>query len=115
ASKAEPKPAPLEPLAFRWTALDSDDSTVASFIKLNEARDWTQFTDALRTFLSPSQNFVYGDIDGHIGYYAPGRIPMRASGDGSLPAEGWSGNAEWTGWISFDQLPHPYRPPWQLI
>jgi penicillin G amidase len=115
ASKAEPKPAPLEPLAFRWTALDSDDSTVASFIKLNEARDWTQFTDALRTFLSPSQNFVYGDIDGHIGYYAPGRIPMRASGDGSLPAEGWSGNAEWTGWIPFDELPHLYDPPEHFI
>ena len=27
----------------------------------------------------PSQNFVYADVDGHIGYYAPGRIPVRAS------------------------------------
>jgi penicillin amidase len=115
ASKTEPKPATLEPLAFRWTALDSDDTTVASFLKLNEARDWTQFTDALRTFVSPSQNFVYGDVDGHIGYYAPGRIPMRASGDGSLPAEGWSGNAEWTGWVPFDALPHLYDPPEHFI
>jgi penicillin amidase len=114
-SKAEPKAALLEPLAFRWTALDADDSTMLSFLKLNEARDWKQFTDALRDFVSPSQNFVYGDIEGHIGYYAPGRIPMRASGDGSLPAEGWTGGAEWTGWIPFDELPHAYDPPEHFI
>jgi penicillin amidase len=115
ASNTGPKPAPIEPLAFRWTALDADDSTVASFLKLNAARDWSEFTAALRDFVSPAQNFVYGDVNGHIGYYAPGRIPMRASGDGSLPAEGWSGNAEWTGWVPFDELPHLYDPPEHLI
>ena len=53
---------------------------------------------------SPSQNFVYADVDGHIGYYAPGRIPIRASGDGSRPADGWTGAGEWTGWVPFDAL-----------
>jgi penicillin amidase len=115
AESTAPKPAPLEPLAFRWTALDADDLSVAAFLKLNEARDWTQFTGALRDFVSPSQNFVYGDVEGHIGYYAPGRIPMRASGDGSRPADGWTGDAEWTGWIRFEELPHLYDPPEHFI
>jgi penicillin amidase len=106
-----PKPAPVEPLAFRWTALDDDDSTLVSFLKLNEARNWTEFTDALRAFVVPSQNFVYADVDGHIGYYAPGHIPVRASGDGSRPAEGWTGAAEWTGWVPFEELPHLFDPP----
>ena len=44
-----------------------------------------------RDFVVPSQNFVYGDVDGHIGYYAAGRIPVRARGDGSLPVDGSSG------------------------
>jgi penicillin amidase len=110
-----PKPSPLEPLAFRWTALDKDDSTIVSFLQLNEARNWEQFTDALRSFVVPSQNFVYADVDGHIGYYAPGRIPIRASGDGSRPVEGWSGDAEWTGWVPFDELPHLYDPPRHVI
>ena len=113
--KTGPKPPPLEPLAFRWTALDADDSTVPSFLKLNEARNWGQFTEALRDFVTPSQNFVYADVDGHIGYYAPGRIPVRASGDGSLPADGWTGAAEWTGWIPFEELPHIYDPPEHFI
>ena len=63
--ETEPKPAPLEPLAFRWTALDPGDLTVPSFLKLNEARDWKQFTEALRDFVSPSQNFVYATSTAH--------------------------------------------------
>jgi penicillin amidase len=110
-----PKPPPLEPLAFRWTALDREDSTVTAFLRLNEAHNWTEFTAALREFVSPSQNFVYADVDGHIGYYAPGNIPVRASGDGSSPADGWSGAAEWTGWVPFDELPHLYDPPSHAI
>ena len=115
ALKSGLKPALLEPLAFRWVALDPDDSTVPSFLRLNEARNWSQFTDALSGFVSPSQNFVYGDVAGHIGYYAPGRIPIRASGDGSMPADGSTGTAEWTGWIPFDALPHTYDPPEHFI
>ncbi|MBI3493458.1 MAG: penicillin acylase family protein [Acidobacteria bacterium] len=114
-SKTIPKLAPVEPLAFRWTALDSDDGTLASFLKVNEARTWADFTDALKGYVVPSQNFVYADVDGHIGYYAPGRIPMRASGDGSRPADGWTGDAEWTGWVPFDDLPHAFDPPAHFI
>ena len=115
ASTAAVKPPPLEPLAFRWTALDDDDRTLVAFLKLNEARNWTDFTAALRDFVVPSQNFVYADVDGHIGYYAPGRIPIRARGDGSMPADGWTGEMEWTGWIPFDELPHAFDPPEHFI
>ncbi len=106
---------PLEPLAFRWTALDPDDSTIVATMRMSESRDWHDFTSALREFVVPSQNFVYADVGGHIGYYAPGRIPIRAAGDGTLPAEGWTGAAEWTGWVPFEQLPHAYDPPDHLI
>ena len=115
ASTTTPKPQPLEPLAFRWTALDPDDGTLSAFLKMNEARNWTEFTQALEGYTAPSQNFVYADVDGHIGYYAPGHIPLRASGDGSRPAEGWTGDAEWTGWVPFDELPHLFDPPEHLI
>ena len=115
AALPSPKPAPLEPLAFRWTALDPDDTTLPSFLQLMEARNWSDFTAALRAFVVPSQNFVYADVDGHIGYYAPGRIPMRAHGDGSMPADGWTGETEWTGWVPFDELPHTFDPPEHFI
>jgi penicillin amidase len=114
-SGRRPRREPLEPLALRWTALDEEDTTVVAFLRLNEARNWSEFTRALEWFVVPAQNFVYADVDGHIGYYAPGRIPIRAAGDGSLPAEGWSGEMEWTGWVPFDELPHLYDPPGHLI
>ena len=69
----------------------------------------------MKVFVVPSQNFVYADVDGHIGYYAPGRIPQRARGDGSLPSDGSSGDFEWTGFIPFDQLPHAFDPSEHFI
>ena len=110
-----PPPAAVEPLAFRWTALDDRDDTLMAFLKLNDARNWQQFTDALRDFVVPSQNFVYADVDGHIGYYAPGHVPVRSGGDGLMPAEGWTGDMEWSGWIPFDELPHVLDPPAHFI
>jgi penicillin G amidase len=108
-------PPVLPPLAFRWTALDDEDQTVVAFLKLNEARNWDEFTAAMRPFVTPSQNFVYADVDGHIGYFLPGRIPVRAAGDGSAPAQGWTGQQEWTGWIPFDDLPRVLDPPTHFI
>jgi penicillin amidase len=110
-----PEGPPLPPLALRWTALDPDDTTIVCFLQLNQARNWEEFTDALRQFVVPSQNFVYADVQGHIGYYAPGRVPVRAAGDGTLPVDGAAGDAEWTGWIPFDELPHTFDPPEHMI
>jgi penicillin amidase len=114
-SKKTPKPDTLEPLAFRWTALDPEDPTVSAVLRVNQARNWSEFTGALRDFIVPSQNFVYADVDGHIGYYAPGHFPIRAVGDGTTISNGWTGEAEWTGWIPFDELPHTYDPPEHFI
>ena len=100
------------PLALRWAALEPGDTTMDAFMGLNYAANWEQFVDALRLYISPSQNVVYADVDGNIGYYAPGRIPIRAEGhDGMLPVSGWDSSAEWTGYIPFDRLPHTYNPP----
>ncbi len=100
------------PVALRWVALEPGDTTMDAFLGLNYAANWEQFVDALRLYISPSQNVVYADVDGNIGYYAPGRIPIRAEGhDGMLPVSGWDSSAEWTGYIPFDRLPHTYNPP----
>jgi penicillin amidase len=105
----------LEPLAFRWTALDDEDLTVSAYMRLNDAHDWNDITSALKDYGTPSQNFVFATTDGHIAYYAPGHIPVRASGDGSKPADGWTGEFEWTGYVPFEQLPHAYDPPSHFI
>ena len=64
-----------------------------------------------RIWAAPQQNIVYADIDGNIGFIAPARVPIRAKGDGWLPAPGWSGEYDWTAYIPFDALPSAYNPP----
>jgi penicillin amidase len=106
---------PLPPLALRWNALDATDTTIEAFLNINEAQNWDEFKEALRGYITPSQNFTYADVQGNIGYQVPGNVPQRAGGNGTLPAEGWSGANEWTGWIPFDQLPTSYNPPEHFI
>ena len=99
------------PVALRWVALEPGDTTMDAFMDINYAADWEGFVDALRRYVSPSQNFVYADLDGNIGYYAPGRIPLRAAGhDGMLPVPGWDDSAEWQGYIPFAELPQAFNP-----
>ncbi|WP_420595258.1 penicillin acylase family protein [Deinococcus sp.] len=101
-------------VALKWTALAPGDTTLDAFMGLNYARNWTDFTSALKFYVAPSQNFVYADTAGNTGYYVPGKVPIRQRGDGSLPVAG-DGQHEWTGFIPFDELPHVFNPADGLI
>jgi penicillin amidase len=97
-------------LALRWTALDPDDRSMQALLALNLAKDAAGLRGALRDFVTPAQNLVYADDQGHIGYIGVGRIPIRkpgpeGEGDGTLPVPGWDGQHEWQGFIPFDELP----------
>ncbi|HMV48837.1 MAG TPA: penicillin acylase family protein [Blastocatellia bacterium] len=104
-----------EKYALRWTALDTSREMVTTFFKLSRAREWKDFTAAISTFAGATQNFIFADVDGHIGYYGAGYIPIRKSGDGSLPYDGATDDGEWTGYIPFDKLPHVFDPPSGMI
>jgi penicillin amidase len=96
-------------VALQWTALQPGNTMDAVF-ELNRASDFQSFRKAAQKFEVPSQNLIYADTEGHIGYQAPGRIPVRAEGDGSMPAPGWDPAYKWTNYIPFDELPYEYDP-----
>ena len=98
------------PLALRWTTLEPGD-TFQGIYAMNLAGDCRSFREALRHFDDPSQNVVYADTQGNIAYSLNGRIPIRAKGDGSVPAPGWTGEYEWTGYVPFEAMPHLFNPP----
>src|SRR5688572_4971255 len=101
--------------ALRWTALDPTKNRPDLSYGLNRARNWKEFTQALQTFTAPTQNIVYADVDGHIGYHAAGVVPIRKSGDGSVPYDGSTDAGEWTSYIPVAKLPHLYDPPSGII
>jgi penicillin G amidase len=69
----------------------------------------------LSKYSGPTQNFVYANVDGHIGYYGAGKIPIRKTGDGSVPYDGATDAGEWTSFIPFAKLPHSFDPPSGII
>ncbi len=105
-------PGETRKLALRWTLYDG---THAPFFDVDSAQNWEQFRRAFSALDAPGQNVVFADVDGNIGYQATGKIPIRASGDGSLPENGSDNSHEWTGYIPFDKLPSVYNPPSGII
>ncbi|HME01173.1 MAG TPA: penicillin acylase family protein [Terriglobia bacterium] len=101
-------------LALQWTALQPHALTFP-FLDMARARNWKEFTDAIRHFTGPEQNMVYADVDDNIGYYAPAWVPIRKQGDGSLPQSGATDDFDWTGYIPFEDLPHAFNPPSGII
>jgi penicillin amidase len=99
-----------EGLALRWTSLEPDRMIEAVFA-MNQARDCVEFREALRHWTAPVQNVAYADTKGNIAYSYPGKVPIRAKGDGCVPVPGWIGEYEWLGYIPFEELPHLYNPP----
>ena len=99
-------------LALRWTLYDGIRSP---FFAVDSAQNWAEFQQAFSQFDAPGQNVVYADADGNIGFHATGKIPIRASGDGSLPENGSDDAHEWTGYIPFDKLPSVYNPASGII
>ncbi|CAM5233848.1 penicillin amidase [Streptomyces badius] len=109
-SNAAPDRADGYAVALKWTALQPGKSMDAVFA-INRAKDFTTFRAAAENFEVPSQNLIYADTEGNIGYQAPGKIPVRSAGfDGTVPAPGWDPKYAWKGYIPFDELPYEYNP-----
>ena len=99
------------PVALRWPAL-AGTRLLDALAAVNLATDWPSFHRALADWDTPSVNFVYADVDGHIGYQSTGRIPVRAAGhQGLVPVPGWDGRSEWQGFIPYEEMPKLLDPP----
>ena len=96
-------------VALQWTAL-TPRPTISAVFALDRAQGWKDFRAAAKRFTVPSQNLVYADVEGNIGYQAPGAIPIRSRGDGRWPVPGWDGKHEWKRYVPFDALPRELNP-----
>jgi penicillin amidase len=97
-------------LALKWDSV-LEGNAAGAFDRLARAASWPEFVDAVRRFSAPSQNFVYADVDGNIGYAMSGLLPVRSGSDGVLPVPGRPRNAGWQGWVDINQLPAVLNPP----
>lgn len=96
-------------LSFAWTALEPVQSFRAIQLIIR-SQSWEDFVDAAQYFEAGKQNLLYADVDGNIGYIMPGKVPVRAGGNGTVPVPGWNDDFIWTGYIPFEQAPRVYNP-----
>ncbi|MBN1532992.1 MAG: penicillin acylase family protein [Spirochaetes bacterium] len=97
-------------VTMKWIGNEESNELRTVFL-LNRAKDWRDFTEALRTFRAISQNIVYADRKGNIGLYCAAGIPVRGKGKGIGVMPGWTGEYEWKGFVPFERQPHSYNPP----
>ena len=73
------------------------------------ARNFAEFRRAMATWGAPSENQLYADMAGNIGWVTGGLAPVRPNWDGLLPVPG-DGRYEWAGFGSGGQLPSALNP-----
>lgn len=97
-------------VALAWNALEPKPTADAIFM-LDRAANFGDFREAARRFSSPVVNLLYADVEGNIGYQAPGDIPLRNWGHtGRVPVPGWDPKYDWTGFVDFNRLPSVLNP-----
>jgi penicillin G amidase len=96
--------------AFAVRTIHSEPGTASylASLSLDRARNWSEFQAAMTRWLMPSENMIYADVDGNIGWVAGGIMPKR-SWSGMLPVPG-DGRYEWSGFVNGMQLPRAYNP-----
>ncbi|WP_369369875.1 penicillin acylase family protein [Promicromonospora sp. Populi] len=102
-------------ISLQWTALEPGHTADAVF-DMNVASTPEDMQAAATRFEVPAQNIVFATTDGHIGYQAPGKVPVRAivpgavESDGSWPRPGWDARYDWTGYVAPEQMPGVVDP-----
>lgn len=103
-------------MSLRWVSLERsvNDTTLAAFLRVGLASNHSEWTAALRDYIAPSQNMIYADVDGNIGYRMTGVVPVRAGGrTGRWPVagDGVGDDWDWEGFIPFEEMPATLNPP----
>jgi penicillin amidase len=96
--------------ALRWVGSERGSAGYLASLSLDRAKNWQEFLKALERWRVPSENLVYADVDGNIGWQAAGSAPIRQGWSGLLPVSGNTGRYEWNGWLPLSELPRAYNP-----
>ncbi len=98
---------------LRFVGAEPGTAGYLAQLAVDRATDWQSFRAAAARWKLPTENLVYADVEGHIGWIAAGLIPVR-SWSGLLPVPG-DGGYEWRGFLRLDDLPQAYDPPEGMI
>lgn len=97
-------------VGLRAAWLEVGGAPYLASLRLDQAANWQEFQEACRFFHTPSENLIWADVSGNIGWQAVGLTPRRQNFSGLVPVPG-DGRFEWDGFIPVLELPHLFNPP----
>ena len=102
---------PERHLAFGLRAawLDIGGVPYLASLRMDQATTWQEFREACAYSRAPSENMVWADRQGNIGWQAVGVVPLRPNWNGLVPVPG-DGRFEWDGYLPIRELPHILNP-----
>lgn len=100
---------PAKAIAVRWTAHDPSNEGM-TFYRLNHARSYSDYVEAIKTFQCPGQNFVFASHSGDIALWQQGKFPARYRGQGLSIMPGTDNTHAWQGFIPQLENPHVVNP-----
>jgi penicillin amidase len=101
--------------ALRWVGSEPGTAGYLASLTLNRVQNWKEFLAAMERWKVPSENLIYADVDGNIGWVAAGMTPIRKGWSGLLPVPGAEGKYEWQGFLPVSALPQSFNPTGHFI
>ena len=95
--------------ALRAAWLEVGATPYLASLRMDQAKSWEEFRAACVYSNAPSENMVWVDVKGNIGWQATGLVPRRPNWNGMLPVPG-DGKFEWAGMLPSKELPSVYNP-----
>ncbi|MGH9386282.1 MAG: penicillin acylase family protein [Vicinamibacterales bacterium] len=95
--------------ALRAAWMELGGAPYLASLRMNQARTWEEFREACAFNQMPSENMVWVDRRGTIGWQASGVQPLRRNWSGLLPVPG-DGRYEWDGYLPITALPSETNP-----
>ena len=97
-------------VAVRWSGAEPGTAGYLGSLAIDRVQNWDDFVNAMARWKLPSENIVYADVDGDIGWIPAGLMPIRKNWSGLLPVPGHTGKYEWEGFRTIDELPRIHNP-----
>jgi len=96
-------------VALRAAWLEPGCAPYLSSLMMDQVQDWPEFQKACFRNRAPSENMLWADRKGNIGWQATGLVPVRHGWPGLLPVPG-NGKYEWDGFLPPAELPSLLNP-----
>lgn len=97
-------------IAVRWIAHEPSNE-ISMWLKLNKAKNYSDYEEAIKTFVCPGQNMLFASKDGDIALWQQGKFPARWKGQGLYVMPGEDSSYQWQGYIPQTENPHVINPP----